>query len=137
MSSRQRATLRELLAKQPPVAPPSAEAASLKTPFFDQVADRAATSELGSFEALLTEISGAIDPANISQFPKPECLSPNDVYQLENLGREQQAHLSTCPWCKNMVAAAQSSEEDFKSVLAKCREMSRAVKRDRDLAASY
>jgi len=137
MASKQKASLAELLAKQPPTTPASGEAEGLDTPFFDQVVDRTDSTTTASFEDLLTEITGAVDPANIPQFPTSQCLSPEDVYNLENLGLQKQDHLSGCPWCKNMVAAAQPSEEEFDKLMAKCRRAGRGVQKNREIAASY
>jgi hypothetical protein len=131
-------SLAELLAKQPPALQASKNAEALETPFFDQVVEQADSTATASFEALLTEITGAVDPANIPRFPTSQCLSPEDVYNLESIGLQQQDHLSGCPWCKNMVAAAQPSEEEFTNLLAKCRRASRAqrAQRNRETAAS-
>jgi hypothetical protein len=96
-------SLAELLAKQPPALQASKNAEALETPFFDQVVEQADSTATASFEALLTEITGAVDPANIPRFPTSQCLSPEDVYNLESIGLQQQDHLSGCPWCKNMV----------------------------------
>jgi hypothetical protein len=138
MGSRQKTTLAELLSKQP-LAQPSTQAATLETPFFDQLAARAGSTALDSFEALLTEVTGAIDPANIPQFPTSHCLSPEDVYNLEKMGFDQQKHLSSCPWCRNMVAAAQPSEEEFRNLLERCHRVmqERRVETDREIATSY
>jgi hypothetical protein len=57
------------------------------------------------------KFTSPIDPATIPLFPVAECVSPEQVYALNTLGAERQAHLSTCPWCKNTVASAQSSNE--------------------------
>src|SRR5579871_5331708 len=100
MRSRQKASLADLLAKQAPAPHGSSEAKPLETPFFDEFMERADKTSIANFEALLTEITGAVDPAKIPQFPTGECLSPEDVYKLENLGQRKQAHLSSCPWCK-------------------------------------
>ncbi len=137
MASKQKASLAELLAKQPPAPSTSGEAEGLDTPFFDQVVDRTDSTTTASFEALLTEITGAVDPANIPRFPTSQCLSPEDVYNLESLERQKQDHLSGCPWCKNMVAAAQPSEEEFDNLMAKCRRAGRGAQRNREKAASY
>jgi hypothetical protein len=137
MASKQKASLAELLAKQPPAPQASENAEALETPFFDQVVEQADSTVTASFEALLAEITGAVDPANIPQFPTSQCLSPEDVYNLENIGRQKQDHLSGCPWCKNMVAAAQPSEEEFDNLMAKCRRAGRGAQRNRERAASY
>ena len=132
-------SLAELLAKQPPAPQASENAEVLETPFFDHVIEQADSTATANFEALLTEITGAVDPANIPQFPTSQCLSPEDVYNWGSLGLQQQDHLNSCPWCKNMVAAAQPSEEEFANLLAKCRTASRAQRdqRNRETAASY
>ena len=136
MGSKQKASLAELLSKQAIAPQASSETEAVETPFFDQVLDRTDQTRTSSFEALLTEITGAVDPAKIPLFPTSECLSPEDVYNLEDLGFQQQAHLGSCPWCKNMVAAAQPSEKEFEELVAKCRRARRA-QRDRKIAASY
>ena len=122
--TRQKASLADLLARQPATATPHANAGAVETPFFDQVLERTDTFSSGSFESVLTELTGAVDPAKLPQFPTPECLSPEDVYNLAALGFQQQAHLSSCPWCRNMVAAAQPNEQDFEQLLARCRQAS-------------
>ena len=137
MASKQKASLAALLAKQPSAPQGSANAEALETPFFDQVVEQADSMATASFEALLTEITGAVDPANIPRFPTSQCLSPEDVYNLENIGRQKQDHLSGCPWCKNMVAAAQPSEEEFDNLMAKCRKAGRGAQTNRERAASY
>ena len=119
--ARQKASLADLLARQPTTVTPQAKAEGVETPFFDRVLERTETSSIGSFEDVLTELTGAVDPAHLPQFPTDECLSPEDVYNLSALGLQQQAHLSGCPWCRNMIAAAQPSEQDFEQLLAKCR----------------
>jgi hypothetical protein len=93
-------SLAELLAKQPPAPQASENAEALETPFFDPVVEQADSTATASFEALLSEITGAVDPANIPQFPTSQCLSPEDVYNLDSLGLQQHGHLSSCPWCK-------------------------------------
>jgi hypothetical protein len=120
--ARQKASLADLLARQPTTATPHAKAEAVETPFFDQVLEHTDTTSSGSFEGVLTKLTGAVDPAHLPQFPTPECLSPEDVYNLAALGLQQQAHLSGCPWCRNMVAAAQPSEQDFEQLLARCRQ---------------
>jgi len=59
------------------------------------------------------KFTGPVDPATILLFPVAECVSPEQVYAINTVGAARQAHLSTCPWCKNMVASAQSSDEQF------------------------
>jgi hypothetical protein len=122
--ARQKASLADLLARQVTTGVPHANAEAVLTPFFDQVLERTDTTSSGSFEGVLTELTGAVDPAKLPQFPTPECLSPEDVYNLAELGFQQQAHLSSCPWCRNMVAAAQPNEQDFEQLLARCRQAS-------------
>jgi hypothetical protein len=43
------------------------------------------------------------------------------VYAIEGTGQEQQAHLATCPWCRNMVAAAQPNNEEFEEIRRKAK----------------
>jgi hypothetical protein len=57
------------------------------------------------------KFTSPIDPATIPLFPVAECLSPEQVYALNIVGAERQAHLDRCPWCKNMVASARPSNE--------------------------
>ena len=115
MSTRQKSSLAQLLEKRP-AAGATFERAGVadkaqSTPFFDQVIAGASGTE--SFEALLTKIAGPVDPATIPEFPTAQCLTPEQVYAIEDAGQEQQAHLTTCPWCRNMLAAAQPSNEEF------------------------
>ena len=119
MASKQKASLAALLAKQPSAPQGTANAEALETPFFDQVVEQADSMATASFEALLTEITGAVDPANIPRFPTSQCLSPEDVYNLENIG------------------AAQPSEEEFDNLMAKCRKAGRGAQTNRARAASY
>ena len=93
----QKASLADLLARQPATVTPHANAEAVETPFFDQVLERTDATSSGSFEEVLTGLTGAVDPANLPHFPTPECLSPEDVYNLVGLGFEKQAHLSSCP----------------------------------------
>lgn len=135
MSSRQKSSLAELLAiKKPARATAAAEAvtAQQRTPFFDQLVDRVGGTEKQDFENLLSEMTGPVDPATLPQFPTAHCLSPEDVYASESLGREQQLHLGGCPWCKNMVRAAQPSDDEFESLLRKCRATATAEMAYRD-----
>lgn len=127
MSTRQRSSLAHFLAKRTPtggaVEQAKAENKPQSTPFFDQVVEGASGTE--SFEALLTKITGPVDPKTIPQFPTAQCLTPEQVYNFENVGEEQQAHLAACPWCKNMMVAAQPSDEEFEEI---CRRAKSAAK---------
>ena len=130
MSTRQKSSLAHFLAKRSPtegtLEQTKAERKPQSTPFFDQVVEGASGTE--SFEALLTKITGPIDPTTIPQFPTPQCLTPEQVYNFENVGQEQQAHLAACPWCKNMMVAAQPSDEEFEEI---CRTAKSAAKAQR------
>jgi hypothetical protein len=120
MNTRQKSSLAGLLSRSQASASTSESAAAVElpsTPFFDQVVADASGTE--SFEALLTKITGAVDPAKISQFPTAECLTPEKVYNFDQVGQEQQAHLKTCPWCRNMLAAAQPTNEEFEEIRRK------------------
>jgi hypothetical protein len=54
-----------------------------------------------------------------------QCLTPEQVYDINSVGQEQPAHLVTCPWCKNMMAAAQPTNEEFEEI---CRKANSAAK---------
>lgn len=120
MSARQKSSLAELLERRQTFGSNiEAEAAEKlpTTPFFDQVVEGASGTE--SLETLLTNLTGPVDPATIPQFPSPQCLTPEQVYAFDNVGQEQQAHLKTCPWCRNMLAAAQPTNEEFEEIRRK------------------
>jgi hypothetical protein len=123
VSTRQKSSLAQLLAKRPAAGSTleQAEAADKpqNTPFFDRVIAGASGTE--SFEAVLTKITGPVDPATIPEFPTAQCLTPEQVYAIEGTGQEQQAHLATCPWCRNMVAAAQPNNEEFEEIRRKAK----------------
>ena len=127
MSTRQKSSLAELLGKGETVGSNMEAEAAEKlptTPFFDQVVEGASGTE--SFETLLTNITGPVDPKTIAQFPTPQCLTPEQVYAFDNVGQEQQAHLKTCPWCRNMLAAAQPTNEEFEEIRRKTRSAANA-----------
>jgi hypothetical protein len=138
MSTRQRSSLAQLLAKQPATGSTfeQAEAADKpqNTPFFDQVIAGATGTE--SFEAVLTKLTGAIDPATIPEFPTAQCLTPEQVYAIDDVGQEQQAHLATCPWCRNMVAAGQPSDDEFDEIRRKAKAAAGAESRSHESATS-
>ena len=76
MSTRQRSSLAHFLAKRTPtggaVEQAKAENKPQSTPFFDQVVEGASGTE--SFEALLTKITGPVDPEDnsaVSDCPMP------------------------------------------------------------------
>jgi hypothetical protein len=123
MSTRQKSSLAQLLAR-PSAAGSTIERAEVtdkaqSTPFFDQVVAGASGTE--SFEAVLTKITGPVDPATIPEFPTAQCLTPEQVYAIDDVGQEQQAHLTTCPWCRNMLAAAQPSNDEFDELRRKAK----------------
>ena len=123
MSTEQKSSLAQLLAK-PLVSGRASEQARAEekpqsTPFFDQVVAGASGTE--SFEALLTKITGPLDPATIPQFPTAQCLTPEQVYDINGIGQEQQAHLATCPWCRNMMVTAQPSKDEFDEICRKAK----------------
>jgi hypothetical protein len=128
MSTRQKSSLAQFLAKRSAtgcaVEQGKAEEKPQSTPFFDQVVEGASGTE--SFEAVLTKITGPVDPATIPQFPTAQCLTPEQVYDINSVGQEQQAHLATCPWCKNMMVAAQPSNEEFEEICRKAKSAAKA-----------
>ena len=135
MSTRQKSTLAELLGRNQPSGSTfeSEAAANLpSTPFFDQVVAGASGTE--SFEALLTNITGAVDPSTIPQFPTADCLTPEQVYNFDQVGQEQQAHLKTCPWCRNMLAASQPTNDEFEEIRRKTSSAAKAQRKS-ELAA--
>ena len=131
MSTRQKSSLAQFLAKRSAtgcaIEQAQAQEKTQSTPFFDQVVEGASGTE--SFEAVLTKITGPVDPATIPQFPTPQCLTPEQVYDINSVGQEQQAHLATCPWCKNMMVAAQPSNEEFEEIRRKAKSASKAQRR--------
>ena len=80
------------------------------------------------------KLTGSVDPATIPQFPTSQCLMPEQVYDINSVGEEQQAHLATCPWCKNMMVAAQPSNEEFEEICRKARSASKARHRHESAA---
>jgi hypothetical protein len=123
MSTEQKSSLAQFLAK-PLASDPAFERANAEekpqsTPFFDRVVASASGTE--SFEALLTKITGPLDPATIRQFPTAQCLTPEQVYDINDIGQEQQAHLATCPWCRNMMVTAQPSKDEFEEICRKAK----------------
>jgi hypothetical protein len=111
MSTRQKSSLAQLLGRRGAALSTSGEAKTAdkpeSTPFFDKVVACASGTE--TFEALLTRIAGPVDPAMIPQFPTAECLAPEQIYAIDNVGTERRAHLSRCPWCKSWWLSAGST----------------------------
>lgn len=135
MSTRQKSSLAQFLAKRSALGRGIEQPAEVKTqstPFFDQVVEGANGTE--SFESVLTKLTGPVDPATIPQFPTSQCLMPEQVYDIDSVGEEQQAHLATCPWCKNMLVAAQPSNEEFEEVCRKAKSTSKARHRHESAA---
>ena len=135
MSTRQKSSLAALLSRNQSSGSTFESQAATKlpsTPFFDQVVASASGTE--SFEALLTNIAGAVDPSAIAQFPRAECLTPEQVYNFDQVGEQQQAHLNTCPWCRNMLAAAQPTNEEFEEIRRKTSSAAKA-QRNSEFAA--
>lgn len=136
MRARQKSSLAQLLAKRSAAISGPEQAAvveeSPSTPFFDQVIAEA--GGLQSFEALLTRVTGPVDPGTIPEFPTYLCLTPEQVYGTAAVEPDQQAHFATCPWCKNMMAAAQPSNKEFEEIRRKAKAASNAQNRQ---AASY
>lgn len=132
MSTRQKSSLAQLLAKRPVAGstfePADAAEKPQNTPFFDRVIAGASGAE--SFEAVLTKITGPVDPATIPEFPTEQCLTPEQVYAMDSVEQEQQAHLSTCPWCRNMVAAAQPTNDEFEVIRRKAKSAANAQRRN-------
>ena len=128
MSTRQKSSLAQFLAKRSPAGcafeRAKAEEKPQSTPFFDQVVEGVSGTE--SFETVLTKITGPVDPATIVQFPTAQCLTPEQVYDINTVGQEQHAHLATCPWCKNMMIAAQPSNEEFEEICRKAKSAAKA-----------
>lgn len=136
MSLRQKDTLAQLLAKPSPFESDLDRAEIIGnaqgTPFFDEVMASATGTE--SFEAVLSKIAGPVDPDTIPVFPTVDCLMPEQVYGTISVGDNQQVHVTTCPWCKNMVAAAQPSNEEFDEILGRVKRKADA-QRSREAAA--
>jgi hypothetical protein len=75
-----------------------------------------------TFEALLAAVTGPIDPAALPEFPTAECLTPEQVSGMVEAGRkEQEHHLATCPWCRNMLASEQPSPQEFEEILRRAK----------------
>jgi len=131
MSTEQKSSLAQFLAKplasSPAFARAKAEEKPESTPFFDQVVAGASGTE--SFEALLTKITGPLDPATIPQFPTAQCLTPEQVYDINAIGQEQQAHFATCPWCRNMMVTAQPSKDEFEEICRKAKSAANTQRR--------
>jgi len=123
VSSRQKQSLAQLLAKRGMVSSVGQEAsrskAAVSTPFFDRVVLNAASAE--RFDALLTRITGAVDPATLPEYPTAQCLTAEQVSGISSVGPEQEAHVATCPWCKNMLATAQPTAQEFEEILRKAK----------------
>jgi hypothetical protein len=128
MSTRQKSSLAQFLAKRSPdgcaFERAKAEEKPQSTPFFDPVGEGVSGTE--SFETVLTKITGPVDPATIAQFPTAQCLTREQVYDINSVGQEQHAHLATCPWCKNMMIAAQPSNEEFQKICRKAKSAAKA-----------
>jgi hypothetical protein len=105
---------------------------SQSTPFFDQVIAEAGGMQ--SFEAVLTRLTGPVDPGTIPEFPTNLCLTPEQVSGIARVEADQQAHFVTCPWCKNMMAAAKPSNKEFEEIRRKSKAVTNAQHRQ---AASY
>ncbi|HEY6181991.1 MAG TPA: hypothetical protein VIW67_07085 [Terriglobales bacterium] len=134
MATAKKSTLAQLLAKQPRASFVQTETvgSAPMTPFFDHVIEGASGTE--SFEELLTRMTGPVDPQAIPQFPTAACLTPEQIYNFDAVEQKQQAHLAECPWCKNMMAAAQPTEEEFKDICRKAKSAANA-QRKREVAA--
>ena len=117
MSTGQKSSLAQFLAKQSAFGRGIEQPAEVKiqsTPFFDQVVEGANGTE--SFEAVLTELTGPVDSTTIPQVTTYNASCRNRSTTLIVSGVEQQTHLATCPWCKDMLVAAQPSNEEFEEV---------------------
>lgn len=127
-------SLAQLLAKRPSAAFTRTDAVEARpsTPFFDHIVEGASGTE--SFEALLTKLTGPVDAATIPQYPTPECLTPEQMYKFDTVGEQRQAHLAVCPWCKNMLVAAQPTDHEFEEICRKAKAAARAQQR-REMAA--
>ena len=121
MTDRPKQTLAELLRKRAAVLSSALEFSIVaeRTPFFDQVLETADGTE--SFEALLAKTIGPVDPATLPEFPTLECLSAEQVSGMAKIEPKQQEHLTTCPWCKNMMAGAQPSTQEFEEILRRAK----------------
>ena len=131
MPTRQKASLAQFLQKPSPsnlFEQLEAEKKSGSTPFFDEVVEGATGTE--SFESLLSKITGPVDPATIPNFPTPQCLTPEQIYDRERIGEEHKAHLATCPWCKNMMVAANPTNEEFEEICRKAKAAATAQSRN-------
>lgn len=133
MRARQKTTLAEILSKRGRLVPSATESSSESTPFFDQVIAGAEGTE--SFEALLSRIIGPVDPSTLPEFPTAECLSAEQVSETAKIGPAEQKHLATCPWCKNLVATAQPTAQEFEEILRQAKKA--AENSHRQEAAAY
>jgi hypothetical protein len=131
MSARQKSSLAQLLAKRGATASGGTEA-SETTPFFDRVIANSTGTE--SFEALLSKITGPIDPATLPEFPTTECLTAEQVSGIAKIEPNEETHFATCPWCKSMMAAAQPTNQEFEEILRKAKNATEA-RRHREVAA--
>ena len=136
MSTRQKSSLAQFLerhsASAHAVEPARAQEEPQSTPFFDQVVARVSGAE--SFEAVLTKLTGPVEAEKIAQYPTAQCLTPEQVYDLRGAGPERQAYLATCPWCKNMMVAAQPSSEEFEQICRKAKSATNS-RRGHEMAA--
>lgn len=126
-------TLAQLLGKQDWKPEPAAAAPAVATPFFDRIMANAEGNE--SFAALLAKITGPVEPAALPEFPTRECLTPEQVCRLTPLNAAALVHLDTCPWCRNMMAAAQPSAEEFERILRQAKQATETARRHE--AAAY
>lgn len=135
MSPRQRQSLAQLLAKRGKVSSTeqesSASEATVTTPFFDRVVSNAGSAE--RFDALLTRITGAVDPAKLPAYPTEQCLTAEQVSEIVSIGPEQKVHVATCPWCKTMLATAHPTAQEFAEIRRKAK--AAAARNDRQVAA--
>lgn len=111
-------TLAELLGKREEgnrMLEEGAITSTTSTPFFDQVMAHTQGNE--SFEALVANVTGPVDPAALPKFPTPKCLTAEQASGMAGFGQREREHLATCPWCKNMMSVGQPSVQEFDEIL--------------------
>jgi hypothetical protein len=68
-------------------------------------------------------------------YPTPECLTADEVAELEDLPTERQAHLLTCAPCKALSTVTQPSEEGLAKLLKTVRQKSSERKQEKTNSA--
>jgi hypothetical protein len=106
--------LTESVQSSPEASQASVETAqkSISTPVFSKLVESAAQERRAKFLDAITNVTGPVRASELREFPTPDCLSPEAVYEKEKLGTDKLAHLQQCSWCQTMVNGSHASPEE-------------------------